>query len=289
MLCNYCTSKYFICRYIYLSGTSLSKSRRTGKYPWESYPNIGDVIPDNYDFRKANRSPIVQFGHFAFSRVNHSQSFNGPLIGRGFLGIKSIYNVWSEVRDHIDVQWILTCNSNENWGLLSTEFPNRTIDWKQCCDKRIDSMLNHNKTLLFLVNQHHNMTHPKILTLPRGLPIYTERRAIILWDILRTWSESVQKDTLVFTSGSSWRHRPYITECIAKKFKPEDLQINMVEKDRKNKIGVSDYYMKLVKARTGIALSGLGYDTFRLWEYLTLGTVPVLEKGIGLDKTVSDT
>jgi hypothetical protein len=62
----------------------------------------------------------------------------------------------------------------------------------------------------------------------------------------------------------------------------------MVEKQRNNKIGVTDYYMKLVKARTGIALSGLGYDTFRLWEYLTLGTVPVLEKGVGLDKTVSD-
>ena len=276
------------CRYIYLSGTSLSKSRRKRKYPWESYPNIGDVIPDYYDFRQANRSPIVQFGYFAHSRVNHSQWFDGPLIGNAFVGVSHIYKIWNEVKNHLDVPWILSFNINENWGLLSTEFPNRTIDWIERYDKRVDSILNHNKTLLFLVNQHHNMTHPKILTLPRGLPIYTERRAIILWDILRTWSESIQKDTLVFTSGSSWRHRPYITECIAKKFKPEDLQINMVEKDLKNKIGVSDYYMKLAKARTGIALSGLGYDTFRLWEYLTLGTVPVLEKGIGLDKTVSD-
>jgi len=91
----------------------------------------------------------------------------------------------------------------------------------------------------------------------------------------------------VFTSGSSWRHRPFITECISKKFKSEDLQINMVA-DLRSKAFIkgNDYYLKLVKARTGIALSGLGYDTFRLWEYLTLGTVPVLEKGVGLDKTV---
>jgi len=274
---------------IYLSGTSLSKSRRKKKYPWESDPKIGDVIPYNYDFRQANRSPIVQFGYFAHSRVNHSQWFDGPLIGEAFVGVPHIYKIWNEVNNHLDVPWILSFNINENWGLLSTEFPNRTIDWIDCCDKRVDIMLNHDKTLLFLVNQHHNMTHPKILTLPRGLPIYTERRAIILWDILRTWSESVQKDTLVFTSGSSWRHRPYITECIAKKFKPEDLQINMVpDVHSKTFIKGNEYYMKLVKARTGIALSGLGYDTFRLWEYLTLGTVPVLEKGIGLDKTVSD-
>ena len=247
------------------------------------------MIPDNYDFRKANRSPIVQFGHFAFSRANHSQSFNGPFIGKDFLGIQSIYNAWSEVREYIDVQWILSYNSNANWGLLSTEFPNRTTDWKLCCDKRVDSILDHNKTLLFIVNQHHNMTHPKILTLPRGLPLHINRRSITLWDILRTWHDTVQKDALVFTSGSAWKHRPYITECIAKKFKPEDLQINMVADLRsKTFIKGNDYYMKLVKARTGIALSGLGYDTFRLWEYLTLGTVPVLEKGIGLDKTVSD-
>ena len=249
---------------------------------------IGKVIPYNYDFRAANRSPIVQFGYFAHSRVNHSQWFNGPLVGKAFISLRNIYDTWSTVKNYIDVNWILLYNANENWGLLSTEFPNRTADWKICCKERIDHILDHNKTLLFLVNQHHNMTHPKILTLPRGLPIYTERRAITLWDILRTWSNTVHKDNLVFTSGSSWRHRPYITECIAKKFKPADLQINMVDYSiDKTFIKHNDYYMKIVKARTGIALAGLGYDTFRLWEYLTLGTVPVLEKGIGLDKTVS--
>jgi hypothetical protein len=29
-----------------------------------------------------------------------------------------------------------------------------------------------------------------------------------------------------------------------------------------------------------------GYVLLRIWEALTLGTIPVLEKGIGLDKTV---
>jgi len=270
---------------LFYKGTYLPKTSRKDKYPWELDPRIGDVIPHNYDFRAANRSPIVQFGYFAHSRVNHSQWFNGPLIGKSFVKIQNIYDAWSMIKDHIDVPWILSYNKDRNWGLLSTEFPNRTTNWKPCCDKRVDDMLNHNKTLLFIVNQHHNMTHPKILHLPHGLPLHWDsRRSIILWDILRTWSESVHKDTLVFTSSSDWKHRPYVSECIAKKFKSEDLQINMVSDFKpKTFIKRNDYYLKLVKARTGIAL---GYDTFRLWEYLTLGTVPVLEKGVGLDKTV---
>jgi hypothetical protein len=32
--------------------------------------------------------------------------------------------------------------------------------------------------------------------------------------------------------------------------------------------------------------SNPGYVFLRIWEALTLGTIPVLEKGIGLDKTV---
>eukprot|EP01034_Spumella_vulgaris_P027316 gene27316-34013_t len=40
----------------------------------------------------------------------------------------------------------------------------------------------------------------------------------------------------------------------------------------------SEYYQKLGTSRLGLALSGLGSDTFRLWEALTMGTVPVVEK-----------
>ena len=35
-----------------------------------------------------------------------------------------------------------------------------------------------------------------------------------------------------------------------------------------------------------LAMPGLGYDTYRLWEVLSLGAMPILEKGIGLDRTL---
>jgi len=39
-------------------------------------------------------------------------------------------------------------------------------------------------------------------------------------------------------------------------------------------------------ARFGLCLPGLGYDTFRMWEMLTLGTVVVLERAVGFDRTL---
>ena len=42
---------------------------------------------------------------------------------------------------------------------------------RRCCSRyeyrMMKDILNHNKTLLFLVNQHSNFTHPKLLTIPR--------------------------------------------------------------------------------------------------------------------------
>ena len=72
----------------------------------------------------------------------------------------------------IDTPFILVHSHNENYGLLSTLFPNRTANWGICCSKSelatLMEILDHNKTLLFLTNQHSNITHPKLLTMPRG-------------------------------------------------------------------------------------------------------------------------
>lgn len=47
------------------------------------------------------------------------------------------------------------------------------------------------------------------------------------------------------------------------------------------------YYEKLSGTLFGLALPGLGYDCFRTWELLTMGTIVILERGVGLDRTVS--
>jgi hypothetical protein len=47
-----------------------------------------------------------------------------------------------------------------------------------------------------------------------------------------------------------------------------------------------DFYTSLATSMTVLTMPGLGYDTYRLWEVLALGSMPVLEKGIGFDRTL---
>ena len=46
------------------------------------------------------------------------------------------------------------------------------------------------------------------------------------------------------------------------------------------------YYEKLGGAMFGVCLPGLGYDTFRMWELLTIGSVVIIERAVGFDRTV---
>jgi hypothetical protein len=79
---------------------------------------------------------------------------------------------------------------DENWGWLSTHFLNRTTSWRFSSGKNVDSrgmprngqledvklFLDHEKLLMMVVNQHSNISHPKIITIPlRGITLATAR------------------------------------------------------------------------------------------------------------------
>jgi hypothetical protein len=104
---------------------------------------------------------------------------------------------------------------------------------------------------------------------------------------MREMLRTKRKNQMVFTASSSWGPRPRILSCVAGKFNESDF--TGLNSGSSSRMTQSEYYHKLGTSRLGLALSGLGSDTFRLWEALTMGTVPVVEKGFGLDKTVSQT
>ena len=77
--------------------------------------------------------------------------------------------------------------------------------------------------------------------------------------------------------------------CISQKFTVMEFEghdetpkseMALLKVDRKR------YYEKLGGAKFGVCLPGLGYDTFRMWELLTMGTVVIIERGVGFDRTV---
>ena len=51
-------------------------------------------------------------------------------------------------------------------------------------------------------------------------------------------------------------------------------------------IGPEAFTQKLISSIGVLAVPGLGYDCWRIWESLLAGSMPVLEKGTGLDRSL---
>lgn len=266
------------------------------KYNWESDPH-NRVIPKPYDIRNLERAPVIHLGYFGFNRKGSSSAsnfFGGNFVGEAIVDRGKLIKLWNAGKDHIDRPWIGLHSANENWGMFSTLFPNRTTNWGSCCDKnrpegkKIYEILDHPKTLMLLTNQHHNITHPKLITLPRGLPIHGDHSRRVVWDMMHELSSYASKKRLVFTASSNWGYRPKLLECLAHKFDPKEATFNLhQDRNLKGRLTPQDYYDKLGTSKFCIALPGLGYDTYRLWESMTIGTIPILERGVGFDKSVS--
>jgi hypothetical protein len=242
--------------------------RNLGDMEWESQGKV--VIPGPYDFASVHRAPVVKLGYFAFSQDGGSLLFEGPRVGEAPLGLSEFLAMWKKVKNDIKTPFIALHSANENWGLLSTYYPNRTVDWGICCGgdtKDLMEFLDHPMTLMLAVGQHSNITHPKIVTLPRGMPIWKDFSKRLIWDTMREVLRLKPKNQLVFTAASSWGPRPQILACVAKKFSVADFKGVAYHDSRgSSRLGPGDYLQKLGRARMGLALSGLGTDTFR-WQY----------------------
>lgn len=250
------------------------------------------VVPSPYNFRVSDRAPVVEMGYTAFDK-NMNTYFSGNFLGGNFVKREWWFDQWARVRDKLDFPFITMCSLNENWGPLSTNFPNRTAGWGACCNKPsqriIHEFLNHDKTLMLVINQHSNLSHPKMLTLPRGLPLTWEHTSKVVWDSQRYNLHHVKKEVLLFAAASSWGKRPQILRCISDKMSRNDFEGHSdtpPEQLAKMKTDRRHYYRKLGRAMFGVALPGLGYDCFRTWELLTMGTIVVIERGVGLDRTL---
>jgi hypothetical protein len=250
------------------------------------------IVPNPYNFRVSERAPVVEMGYTAFAK-DMNTFFSGNFLGGNFVKREWWFGEWAKIKDKIDTPFITMCSLNENWGPISTNFPNRTAGWGACCNKKnqrvIHEFLNHEKTLMLIINQHSNLSHPKILTLPRGLPLTWEHTSKVVWDSQRYNLNHVKKEKLLFAAASSWGKRPQILRCISDKMSIADFEghsdtpageLARMKTDRRH------YYRKLGRAMFGVALPGLGYDCFRTWELLTMGTIVVIERGVGLDRTL---
>lgn len=267
---------------------SNARSEKSSAANQKWYKEGKDVVPYSQDWRYAKRAPIATIGYNAFEK-NENKYFSGSYLGGMYPRKYDFLKEWKKVQDQIDSPFIPMCSLNENWGWLSSYFPNRTSPWGSCCYKKKDQLtlkfLDHDKTLMLIINQHSNISHPKILTLPRGLPLTWERTEQLVWDAIRT-NQYNKKTTLLFAAASSWGKRPQILKCVSNKFSPGDFEGHAFSSKNTSRLDRVSYYAKLSTAMFGLSLPGLGYDTFRMWELLTMGTIVVIERSVGFDRSL---
>jgi hypothetical protein len=230
------------------------------------------VLERNNDFYFTKRAPIVKAGYTAFARPG-SLFYGGPEIGKAVVTRATLLEHWRKVRDRVTRPFVMLDAHDGDWGLLSTQFPQRTANWGKCCTveetSAIYEFLDHNMTLMLVVNQHHNFSHPKIVTLPRGLPAQAEHSNRLIWDTMRAvLRENILKSGLVTVPGSSSGYRPLILHCMKARFSSSDFTVSSGPRDRSaTEVGTlaerRAYYTGLAAARVGFPLPGAGYDTYR--------------------------
>ena len=88
----------------------------------------------------------------------------------------------------------------------------------------------------------------------------------------------------MFSASSGYRHRPAILRCVKKNM--GNLMLTHVTKQWGQNLDTKTFLRRLLGARAVLALPGLGYDCWRIWESLLAGSMPILERGAGLDRSL---
>ena len=168
---------------------------------------------------------------------------------------EQLFDYWNKAKSNINTSFIFLHSRNENWGLFSTYFANRTKDMGYCCTetefKALHEILDDARVLMFLTNQHLNFSHPKVLSLPRGLYLKGENKKVI-HDSMRRVLLGPKKSKLMFTATSDWKHRPQITNCVKKRLPSSEFEgYNFGPSDFHKRISLPEY----VVYRTNSALA----------------------------------
>lgn len=254
----------------------------------ESKANSNIISPGPYD-EGVTRAQIVMLGYTTFD----AWGFEGTPNGGFDLELGTLLNMQDPPFRFADKS-IAIGRMNENFGYLSTYFLNRTYSgnghslcfYGECdpfnkdfvdASKAARAVLDDPNLLMMVVNQHHNMSHPKVISLPLGI-----QQPRDMWKAMQKAVKlASKKSTLLYSGGSNWGFRPRIRECVAGGFNtPGAFFVSS------GKLDQDKFRAKLLGSMAVLCMPGQGYDTYRLWEALASGAMPVIEKGMGMDRTL---
>ena len=118
-----------------------------------------------------NRAPILMTAFLKYTGYR-KDFLRGHYLGVAGVGLGLVLDHWEKQKASIDMsqRFVLIAALNENWGFLSTTFPERTAAWGRVDSVKFPTLMNFlddPRLLMLVINQHSNISHPKILTLPR--------------------------------------------------------------------------------------------------------------------------
>jgi len=171
---------------------------------------------------------------------------------------------------------VLISQVSENWGAFSTHVPDRTADWYKwearlymagCTTEDVWWYLNHTNVTAVFTTTHQVLDHPKVLSLPLGVKKNAAKR--LSQELTLQGTTTIKNRTeLLLIAISDYRHRPLIAKHVIANFNGTI--------QNKYKDG-SDYWENLRSAKYTLCPGGLGWDTYRAWEAMVMGSIPVLE------------
>ena len=94
------------------------------------------------------------------------------------------------------------------------------------------------------------------------MPIYQDMTKKVIWDTMRTLSKQ-RKRRFIFSASSSAFLRVQIMNCIKQQFSASEFEAIRFGDGNKGRLEPDQYYRKLGSSMLGIAMPGVGYDTFR--------------------------
>lgn len=211
----------------------------------------------------------------ASAKQNYLDIFINPNRGDIIVGgVCHTYLAFSETGG-IKRPHVLIAGINENWGEFSTPVPNRTVDWGEwrghfkrngCQEEDLWAYLDHENVSAVFTTTHQFLDHPKVFSVPLGV-----KGPDILIELQQRMDAPNRTELLVINHGD-FQHRPAIAKSVIANFN------GTIENGYRSRGGKDEFRDSLRHAKFVLAPSGLGWDTYRAWEALALGTIPVLER-----------
>lgn len=136
--------------------------------------------------------------------------------------------------------------------------------------------------------------HRKVLSVPLGIKARSNAliraRMLLALDFTKT--------KLLTINNSGWGPRTEINAMVSAAF--NGTVVNSYERRLRKREAqftlhnsteivtvTADHMLEIAQSKFVLCPSGLGYDTYRLWEVMLLGSIPIVESNPGMDRTLA--